>query len=155
METLGLKYRERYGKNRNAQSFDKDNIFTEKAGIKFNNYEAIQAAREDTEIYPTLEKYNSIEQASNIMNRGTPELEGYGTDIRGITNLRDIFELQNKADKLWLNLPLDVREAFGHSKETMCKDGVNILNNIIKKKQEEHEKLVKQEEEKTGVTKDE
>ena len=89
------------------------------------------------------------------MNRGIPELEGYGTDIRGITNLRDIFELQNKAEKLWLNLPLDVREAFGHSKETMCKDGVNILNNIIKKKQEEREKLVKQEEEKTGVTKDE
>lgn len=150
METLGLKYRERYGKSRNAMHFDKDEICTVKAGKKYNNYQAIQDAREDTEIYPTLEKYGSIEQASQIMNRTTNELEGFGADLRGIKNLRDIFEIQKQADTLWLNLPLDVREAFGHSKETMIKDGAKILDGYIAKKQAEYEKIVKEQQEQSN-----
>ena len=132
METQKFKMYEKYGKKRNAQSFDLENIFTIKAGKKYNNYEAIQAAREDTEIYPTLEKYGSIEAASSVMNRTKDQLEGYGADLRGVTNLRDVFEMQRAAEIMWQNLPLDIRREFNHSQEDFIKNGQKWINDRIK-----------------------
>lgn len=52
-----------------AQVFDKDKIFLEQNGQKFNLDEYIQKQREDTEIYEVMRKYgNNEDLASEIMN---------------------------------------------------------------------------------------
>ena len=44
-------------RKRMAQDFNKEEITVTKAGKEINVYNFIQENREDTEIYPTLEKY--------------------------------------------------------------------------------------------------
>lgn len=98
-------------RNRNAQNFDKDNISITKAGKTYNVYESIQEAREDTEIYPTLERYGCIDR----MQLNIQDTEKYYQDIRELKDLRGTLDQQIKATEMWNALPLDVRAQFGHS----------------------------------------
>ena len=111
-------------RTRHSQSFDKDTIEIKKAGKTINVYQMIQENREDTEIYPTLEKYGSIE-------RMKLDSEGTYADLRNIKDLRNSIEQVQQADVLWQNLPLDTRREFGHSKKEFIEKGENWLKNKI------------------------
>lgn len=107
-----------YGKKEQTpgQTYDKDNIFTVKAGKKYNNYKKIQEGREDTEIYPTLEKYGCIDRMI------VKEADVY-EDMRGIKDLRNTMDQLKAAEKIWQNLPVDVRREFNHSKREFLERG--------------------------------
>lgn len=111
-------------KKRMSQTFDKDNIKITKAGKEINVYQAIQDSREDTEIYPTLEKYKCIDR----LKLNTEEVYG---DIRNIKDLRSTIEQVQEAEKLWEGLPLEIRKEFGHSKKEFMDKGENWLKNKI------------------------
>lgn len=102
------------------QHFDKDKIEVTKAGKKYNVYQAIQEAREDTEIYPTLEKYGCIDRLK--LN----EAEVYA-DLRNIKTLRNSLDQIKEAEVLWLNLPLETRREFAHSKREFLEKGEKWL----------------------------
>lgn len=114
-------------RKRHAQTFDKDNICLTKAGQTYNVYEAIQKAREDTEIYPTLDKYGCIDKLQlNIDNA-----EKFYQDIQEVKDLRGVIDQQHKATALWEALPLEVRAEFGHSMNEFTQKGEQWLKNKI------------------------
>lgn len=119
MEFEFLKWRER-----KSQDFNKEEITLTKAGKTYNVYDAIQEAREDTEIYPTLEKYGCIDR----MMLDTQGIYGDFTTFKGLRELKD---QQKLADQMFYNLPLETRQIFNNDKNIFIKDGEKWLKNKI------------------------
>lgn len=116
---------------RKAQNFDKDNIFIEMKGQKINMYDMIQEAREDTEIYPTLEKYGCIEKLGMDPKKVYSDMK----ELSDITDLRQIYQAKEKADKLWESLPIEVREEFNNNAHEFMQNGEKWLQNKIKEQE--------------------
>ncbi len=126
--------------NSKGQDFNKDEIFVIKAGKKINCYEEIQKNRDDTEIYPTLEKYGCLERMQLTVN----DAESLYADLTGQKfELRDILNQQKKANEMWENLPLDVRREFNHSKKEFLTKGKEWLKNKIETAKKADEELKK------------
>lgn len=119
-----------------AQNFNKDEIKITMKNQELNIYKMIQDAREDTEIYPTLEKYGSIER----MVMKTPDVY---QDLREIKDLRSSMDQVKEATKLWENLPLNVRKEFGHSQKEFMEKGENWLKNKIDQQYKIEEEMKK------------
>lgn len=133
MEFKFQKWRER--KN---QDFNKSKISITKAGKTYNVYDNIQESREDTEIYPTLEKYGCIEgHMLEDPNKIYADFQMFG-------DLRTMKEQQMKADEMFYNLPLEVRQKFNNDKNIFMKDGEKWIKEEIAKA----EKLAKENTEK-------
>ena len=85
---------------KSGQFFDTHKIYHIKAGKEINNYDFIQENNVDTDIYQTLEKYGTLKPIQ--------------IDEQAIANefatmdLRDIYDYKEKANNMWLNLPLSV-----------------------------------------------
>lgn len=107
-----------------AQSFDADNITLTKAGKTFNVYDKIQEGREDTEIYPTLEKYGCID-------RMMLDHQGIYDDFTKYGNLRDIKEQQRMANQMFYDLPLEVRKEFNNDISIFMKDGERYMKKLV------------------------
>ena len=124
--------------NSKGQEFNKDEIFVIKAGKKINCYEEIQNNREDTEIYPTLEKYGCLDR----MQLSIQDATALYADLTGQKfELRDMINQQKKADEMWENLPLDTRREFNHSKQEFLNNGAKWLKNKIDAAKAAEEKL--------------
>lgn len=124
--------------NSKGQEFNKDEIFVIKAGKKINCYEEIQNNREDTEIYPTLEKYGCLDR----MQLSIQDATALYADLTGQKfELRDMINQQKKADEMWENLPLDTRREFNHSKQEFLNNGAKWLKNKIDTAKAAEEKL--------------
>lgn len=111
------------------QKFDKKNIFIEMKGKKINMYDMIQAGREDTELYATLEKYGCIKQ--EVLDAKKADAV-YG-DLTEITNLRSHEHQLKKAENLWKGLPLETRREFDHDIHKFMDNGMEWTINKIKK----------------------
>lgn len=118
---------------RMSQTFNKEEIKVTKAGKEINVYNFIQESREDTEIYPTLEKYGCIDRM--IMNG-----EDVYQDLRNIKDLRNTMEQVQQANVLWNNLPLDIRKEFGHNQKEFMEKGEEWLSKKIKQNEQQIEK---------------
>lgn len=95
-------------RQRQQQHFDKETIVVEKCGKKINIYDMIQEAREDTEIYPTLEKYGCIDKM--MLNR--EDVYADFTKLQEMRDLRGIKDFDIQAKNMFYNLPLEVRKEF-------------------------------------------
>lgn len=111
-------------RKRKSQSFDKTKIFLEKAGKKFNVYDKIQEAREDTEIIPTLRKYGCIDRM---------ELDHHAVygDFREYGDLRDLKDKQIKANNMFYSLPLETRQKFNNDINQFIKDGEKYVKQLV------------------------
>lgn len=119
-----MKFKSLYKRERKAQTFDIDRKIT-KAGKTYCVYDAIQEARADTEIYPTLEKYGSIERL------GVDNQKVYA-NITAFGDLRSMHDQQIAAAKMWEELPWDVRKQFNNNIHTFLKDGKKWIEEKIK-----------------------
>lgn len=128
-------------RERKAQKFDKSKIMLTKAGKTYNIYDKIQEGREDTEIYPTLEKYGCID-------RMMLDTQGVYADFQNFNDLRDLKDQQNLATNMFYNLPVETRKEFNNNINTFIKEGENWL----KKKIEAEKNKVKVEAPKTETT---
>lgn len=129
MEFAYQKWRER-----KQQDFDKENITLTKAGKKFNVYDKIQESREDTEIYPTLEKYGCID-------RMMLDTKGVYDDFTKYGSLRDVKAQQQLANQMFYNLPLEVRQKFNNDKNQFLNDGEKWIKGVIKAEQEKAKQM--------------
>lgn len=111
-------------RERKAQKFDKSKITLTKAGKTYNVYDKIQEGREDTEIYPTLEKYGCID-------RMMLDSQGVYADFQNFNDLRDLKDQQNLATNMFYNLPLETRKEFNNNINTFVKEGEKWLKNKI------------------------
>lgn len=102
---------------------------TTKAGKKYVFYDVIQAAREDTEIYPTLEKYGCLDPIMINKQNLYADLTSLKTDLRSLT------EQNMRADELWNQLPGKIKAQFDNSRDLFMKDGEAWLKSEIEKEQ--------------------
>lgn len=107
-------------RTRRQEHFDIENITLTKAGQTFNVYDKIQEAREDTEIYPTLEKYGCIPQ--DKLDAG----KAYA-DFTAFKELREMKDQQIAAMNMWNALPLETRKHFQNDIHLFAKDGEKFL----------------------------
>lgn len=121
-----VKFKPIIERTRMAQTFDKDTITLTKAGKAFNVYDKIQENREDTEIYPTLEKYGCID-------RMMLDTRGVYADFQEFKGLREMKEQQIKADEMFNSLPLDVRIQFQNDKNLFMRNGEKWIKELINK----------------------
>lgn len=128
-------------REKKAQKFDKSKITLTKAGKTYNVYDKIQEGREDTEIYPTLEKYGCID-------RMMLDKQGVYADFQNFNDLRDLKDQQNMATNMFYALPLETRKEFNNNINTFVKEGEKWLKNKI----ETEKPKVKVEQPKTETT---
>lgn len=107
-------------RERKQQDFDRKKIHWIKNGEKVNVYDFIQEGREDTEIYPTLEKYGSIKR----MELDTPAVY---QKFEKVNDLRDHLEQQKEAVNMWNALPLDIRKQFNNDRYEFMNNGMQWL----------------------------
>ena len=107
-----------------AQKFDLDRTI-KKAGKDYNYYQVIQAGRQDTELYPTLELYGCIDKMQIDPNK-------VYADFREFKDLRSMQEQMNKAQQMWNDLPYDVRMKFNNNMHTFVKDGEKYIEELCK-----------------------
>ncbi len=129
-------------RERSAQSFDKNKIMLTKAGKTYNVYDKIQEAREDTEIYPTLEKYGCI-------NRMMLNTQGVYDDFTVYKGLRELKEQQKMAEQMFYNLPLETRQKFNNDMNLFVKDGEAYIKKLL---DEEKKAMETQQVAQTGKT---
>lgn len=84
----------------------------------------IDAGREDTEIYATLEKYGCIDRL--MMNT-----EQVFADMTNIMDLRNSMEQMKQADALWDSLPLEFKKEFLNNKKDFMERGLDVLKKKI------------------------
>lgn len=111
-----------------AQEFDKENITITKAGKTFNVYDKIQAEREDTEIYPTLEKYGCLDKI--MLNEKDLFIEW-----KKMSDLRSLKDQQIQAEQMWNMLPWETRQEFGNDMYRFANEGEQWLRNKIEAEQ--------------------
>lgn len=95
-----------------------------RAGQELHLRDWIDEAREDTEIYKTLEKYGCIDRM--IVNK-----EQVFGDLSQIMNLRDSLDQIKQANNLWESLPLEFRREFLNDKEEFMRTGMDVLKKKI------------------------
>lgn len=133
-------------RERKQQNFDKEKICIEKYGKKINVYDMIQEAREDTEIYPTLEKYGCIDKM--MLNR--EDVYTDYTELQKMRDLRGIKEYQIKANNMFYNLPLEVRKEFNNDINKFTKEADEYIKKL---KAEDAKKLAETKQQETVTTK--
>ena len=117
---------EEFNKGKKRQTFKKE-IWI-RCGEEIDVDKFIQENREDTELIPALGKYGCIPQSLLDTNKV------YG-DLMNIKNLKDQFEIMNKTEELFYNLPIDVRREFNNNIKEFIKNGKSYLENKIKQEQ--------------------
>lgn len=124
-------------RERKSQDFNREEITLTKASKTFNVYDKIQEAREDTEIYPTLEKYGCIDRM--IIN--APDVYADFTQFKG---LREIKDQQKMAQNMFYNLPVETREVFNNDINVFMKDGEKYIKKLMEEQTLEKTELAKE-----------
>lgn len=132
-----MKFQTAYsGKISPSQDFNHKKITFRKAGKDINIYDLTQAGREDTEIYPTLEKYGilpSVETAAQFLaNRAG----GFYAEFEQMMDLRDFHEIRQRSNEMWQDLPQEIRDKFHNDKEEFMNEGLDWLKAQMQPKEE-------------------
>lgn len=121
-----MKFGKRGDIRKAVQHFDKEKIMLTKAGKTYNVYDAIQAANIDTDIHEVLKKYHcTTDEAVEFMKQkgGMQGIYGEFTELQEkCKSLGDAIKLKEHADELFYNLPIDVRNKYGHDLSKFFKD---------------------------------
>lgn len=120
--TLSNRYRR--SRNLSRQNFDRE----EKIEIKGQKVKIVDFIQEEesNDIYYNLEKYGCLDKLT--LNK-----EQLYADFNEYISLRDIQDKIVKADNMWGNLPLDIREKFNNDKNLFANTGMEWLKDEIQK----------------------
>lgn len=123
-----------------AQNFDKTKIEITKAGKTYNVYDSIQAQREDTEIYPTLEKYGNLEKMERPANENLKT-------ISEIMTIGDLMIQDRKLQEFFEDLPSKERNKFDNNFYLFKKNGLSYYQKLAKEEIKKANELKKRQEE--------
>lgn len=111
---------------RMSQTFDRDEEITVK-GEKVKITEWINA-EEPNDIYYQLDKYGCLDKI-------TTDKKALYADFKELVTLRDLQDIQVKANNMWAKLPIDIREKFNHDVNQFASQGLDWLKGEIGKEQ--------------------
>lgn len=134
-----LNFKNREFRERSQQNFDKEKITIKIKGKDINVYDMIQESREDTEIYPTLEKYGCIDKIK--LNRESVYTDW--TELQKMQGLRGIKDQQIAAENMFYNLPKEIRKEFDNNINKFTKEAEEFVNKL-KSEDEKIKNLEKQ-----------
>lgn len=95
-----------------------------KAGKIIHWAKYTEEANVDCEIYPTLEKYGMLKEEMFDNKAFVGDIEAYG-------DLRASKDRELKIEQMWLSMPLELREKYGHNKNLFLDDLPNLHNQLI------------------------
>lgn len=123
-----LKNREK-NRHKYCQNFSnsKENYSITQYGEKYNLYQHIQNAREDTEIIPTLEKYGMAKGMEKLKRYNPEDAAKYYGNFSELSDFRNLMDKSKKADEMWKGLPLELRQKFGNSQREFMEKGASWL----------------------------
>lgn len=131
----------KYGENRRSQQkFDKDICFI-KYGKPIKIYDFIQENANETNIYKNLEKYGSLENALQIMNRIRPQIMG---DFEKLEDLRSISEKKIQFENIWNQLPVEEKAKFNNNISDFMDNGYKYYTEQIQKEIEKQQQQQQQ-----------
>lgn len=125
----------RWNINRVAkQIFDEDpTIRVSGKNISLKKYQNANA--EDTNIYDVLQKYHGdLTLTKEQLNK---KYVAISDELAQINNLADAYAMKREAEKLWKELPLEIRKEFNYSQDHFAKNGAAFAT----KKVNEYKKL--------------
>lgn len=126
MSETEFKYKNPYGSTKGKfQQYFNIKETVKMAGKEICWYDMIQEAREDTEIYPTLEKYGSLEKIPMDAKKTCADFTEY-------KDLRSLKEQQIKANEMWTSLPWDIRAKFDNNIHTFIEKGEKFAQDMLK-----------------------
>lgn len=114
-------------RNRVQQDFDRTKITYVKCGKEINIYDEIQANRVDTEIIPTLRKYGNLKPLE-------VDYQGMYGEFQKM-DLRDVYELKQKADDMFDSLPAEIKAQFNNDAKEFAEKAPKWLEEKIKTQQ--------------------
>lgn len=126
---MTAKFKKMTERKRAQMNFDREKITVKMAGKEINVYDFIQAGREDTEIYPVLEKYGCLDR----IKRTDEELYQDVTAIQKLDGLRGMVEQQRKAQEMFESLPMETRKYFNNSLNDFSLHAQEYLQNLGEK----------------------
>lgn len=113
---------------------DKENYKITQYGETVNMYDFIQDNRTDTEILPTLEKYGVAKGMEKLKRYDPENAEKYYGDFRSIKgDFRNLLDQKIAADKMWSNLPMELKQKFGNSQREFLEKGEKWLKSEVEK----------------------
>lgn len=95
-----------------------------KYGKEVNVYDEIQANRVDTEIVPTLRKYGNLKPLEM-------DYQGMYGEFQNM-DLRDVYQAKDKAEKLYNELPADIKAQFNDDPREFMEKAPKWLDEKIK-----------------------
>uniref|UniRef100_A0AAU8B2H9 Internal scaffolding protein n=1 Tax=Dulem virus 160 TaxID=3145637 RepID=A0AAU8B2H9_9VIRU len=122
---------------RASQKFNRDAIHIIQKGQKLYLTELMEANREDTEVYPTLEKYGCIEKCC----KQSP-LE-FGEQLN--PDLMTAVEIMRKGEEIWSSLNIKTREFYQNNKEKFIQNAHKDFLAEQEKMQKEAQKIEQKE----------
>uniref|UniRef100_A0AAU8AZI6 Internal scaffolding protein n=1 Tax=Dulem virus 160 TaxID=3145637 RepID=A0AAU8AZI6_9VIRU len=122
---------------RASQKFNRDAIHIVQKGQKLYLTELMEANREDTEVYPTLEKYGCIEKCC----KQSP-LE-FGEQLN--PDLMTAVEIMRKGEEIWSSLNIKTREFYQNNKEKFIQNAHKDFLAEQEKMQKEAQKIEQKE----------
>ena len=100
-----------------------------KYGKEIDIQEYIEANREDTEIYPTLEKYGTLKP----LERSYEDIYG---DFQEYNDLRTCLDKAKKSKDMWDQMPQEFKHQFNNDINEFIDRGMEWAQNEIKKQAE-------------------
>lgn len=107
-----------------------DNPYVIKCGKKVYWKEYTETAQRegDVEIYPTLKKYGL--QTPDMLPEKMFDNQAFIGDLEEFGDLRQNLDRKVKAEQMWLNLPIKIREKFGHSIDNFIDGAPKFLEEL-------------------------
>lgn len=134
-----MEFKNRTFRERAQQNFDPEKITFKKNGKEINVYDFIQEGREDTEIYPTLEKYGCIDKM--MLNR--EDVYADYTELQKMRDLRGVKDFENQAKTMFYNLPTEVRKEFDNDINKFTKNADKYIDKLKAEDAKKAEELKK------------
>lgn len=123
-----------------VQNFDRKKIEITKAGKTYNVYDSIQANREDTEIYPTLEKYGNLEKMERTASENQQK-------ISEIMTIGDLMMKDRQLQEFFEDLPSKERNKFDNDFYLFKKNGFSYYQKLAQEEIKKANELKKRQEE--------
>lgn len=124
-------------KNKVKKDETKSQKFIKRDGKYISLQDFINENNRECTIYDVLKIYKGdMVLTQQKLNRYSQTISD---ELAGIKGLKEALDMQNRADKVWLELPLEIRKEFNNDINKFRQNGLNWANTKIKERLE-HEK---------------
>lgn len=133
-----MTFKTQWSQKKESKGIDLGEPTIEIKGAKIKVRDWINENNTDCEIYETLEKYGII----NVRKMNDEELKAIASEI-GNMNLMEAMDRLKEGEKIWKDLPLEMRKEFNNDVEEFIKNGEKWVKEKITAREKAEEEFIK------------